>query len=258
MAFSNEESDDRFESDGGAAVTRVWLVRHGEIASYEGDNGLTERGVAQAEAAAERLAAQLGGGCVDLRHAGSVRARETALHLGGALRARGVRAPEAVADPGFANFALFTDGSVTPHDQIRAAIVAARRRPDWRPSNPADWEHDADRFATIHDGGGDPITWWLTQPTLSYEPPSRVVRRFWRAMAALTERGVAQAIVCTHSGCIRAVAAHAVQHDPGEPDHLEAVEVRLSGPRPGDPAEVAYRGTTVALSVPVLEEPEWP
>lgn len=242
--------------DGGG--TRVWLVRHGEIGSYEGDNGLTERGVAQAEAAATRLAEQLGGGAAELLHAGSVRARETARHLGRALRARGVEVPDPVHDAGFANFASFTAGEITPHDQIRVAIVAARERPGWRPPHPADWEHDADRFATIHDGGGDPITWWLTQPTLSYEPPSRVVRRFWRAMAGLAEREVEHAIVCTHSGCIRAVAAHAVQHDPGEPVHLEAVEVRLGGHRPGDPAEVRYRGVSVAMSVPALEEPAWP
>lgn len=242
-----------------SGATRVWLVRHGEIGSYEGDHGLTERGVAQAEAAAERLAEQLDGAAsVALLHAGSVRARETAVHLGGALCARGFALGEPTPDSGFDNFACHVDGTVRPHDDIRAAIVAARRRPDWHPDQLADWEHDADRFATIHDGGDDPITWWLTQPTLSYEPPARVVRRFWRAMAALVRDGVRHAVVCTHSGCIRAVAAHAVQHDPGEPRHLESAQVRLEGHRPGDRAELRYRGVAVSLAVPVLEEPAWP
>jgi broad specificity phosphatase PhoE len=237
--------------------TRIWLVRHGEIGSYLGDQGLTDCGQTQAREAGAKLTAELGDASVALLHAPSVRARETAEVLGASMRDRGVDLDDPAPHPGFRNFAALIDGQVSPHDDIRVAITSARARPEWRPAHPRDWEHDADRFATIHDGGGDPITWWLTQPTLSYEPPSLVVRRFWRAMAALARRRVSHVVVCTHSGPIRAVAAHAVQHDPGEPLHLEWVAARLSGGRAGDPAQVTYRGVTVALSIPTLEEPTW-
>jgi broad specificity phosphatase PhoE len=237
-------------------MTRAWLVRHAEVVSYEGDHGLTDRGVAQAQAAAPALAARLGSAPVALRHADSGRARETAQHLGDALRAHGTDLAAPVVDPGFDNFSTLVAGAVRRHDAMRPALAQAREQQ--RPGPPADWEHEAERFAAIHDGGGDPITWWLTQPTLTLEPAARVVRRFWRALAALAREDAGDVVVCTHSGPMRALAAYALQHDPGEPEHVETLEVRLAGHRAGDSAELRFRGHTVALTVPALEEPAWP
>jgi len=238
--------------------TEVWLLRHGEIGSYEGDHGLTARGIAQAHAAGEAAAHELADGSVELLHARSARAEETAAHVGGALRGAGIDLSGPDPDPGFDNFAVAIAGDVFPHDRLRVAIVEARRREDWPPAHPADWEREAHRFAYIHDGGGDPIGWWLTQPTLAYEPPGRVVRRFWRALAALAARGAERVIVCTHSGCMRALAAEAAGRDLGEPANLECIRVRLAGNASGAPAELSYRGEVLAVGVPALEEPAWP
>jgi hypothetical protein len=65
-------------------------------------------------------------------------------------------------------------------------------------------------------------------------------------------------IVGTHSGPIRAIAAHALGEDAGEPDHLEHVHVRVGGHSAGAPAELTYRGRTAALAIPRTEEPAWP
>ena len=41
------------------------------------------------------------------------------------------------------------------------------------------WLVEVDRFWGIQQGGGDPITHWLTMPMLYFEPPVACVRRFW-------------------------------------------------------------------------------
>lgn len=238
--------------------TDVWLLRHGEIASYEGDNGLTPRGEQQAGDAAKRLAAELASPNAEVLHASSARATETARQLAAELGAAGVSVDGPATDAGFDNFAVAIDGEVRPHDDLRTTIARARRESSWPPEHPLDWQREAHRFAYIHDGGGDPIQWWLTQPTLAYEPPGRVVRRFWRALAALAQRRAARVAVCSHSGCLRSLAAEAAGRDLGEPAHLEAVHVRLSGGVPGDPAQLRYRGQEISLAVPSLDEPRWP
>jgi len=228
-------------------VTHVRLLRHGEVASYEGDHGLTDRGAEQARAAAAEVRGWLGGASAEVRHATSGRATETAAALAAALP--GLDGP--YPDAGFDNFFTAVGGRVTPHDAMRPAITSARADGAWPRAHPAVWELEVDRFAAIHDSGADPIEWWLRHPTLAMESPARAVRRFWRALTALVAE---RAVVCTHSGPMRALAAHALGSDAGEPQHLEAVDVRLDGGR----AEVTYRGRTAALAVPDLAEPAWP
>jgi len=142
------------------------------------------------------------------------------------------------------------DGIAGPHDRMRPALAGIRGDDDTQ--LPA-WAREVARFADIHDDGGDPIAWWLGQPTLALEPAALVVRRFWRALAAVAASGAERVVVCTHSGPMRALAAHAIGLDPGEPLHLERVRVRLDGER----AEVAYRGQHVRLAIPDTQEPAW-
>lgn len=236
------------------AAAEIWLLRHGEVRSYDGDHGLSERGVAQARAAAAELAGTLGDAPVDLRHAPSGRATGTAEHFGAALRERGVAVSEHVADVGFENFRVEIDGEVGAHDRMRPAL-ASTGAPGSEPL--PGWAAECGRFTAIHDGGGDPIGWWLTQPTLALEPAAVVVRRFWRALGAVAAGGSRRTAVCTHSGPMRALAAHALGRDPGEPEHLEHILVRLAGSHAGATAELSYRGETVTLAVPRLEEPAW-
>jgi broad specificity phosphatase PhoE len=241
--------------------TDVWLLRHGEIASYEGDHGLTERGIAQASRAARAVAEELAGaGDAPLRlcHATSVRATQTASHLAHALRALGVAFDGPEPDAGFDNVAVAFDGRVHPHDALRARTAELHGAHAVPPATAPEWWREGHRFAYIHDGGGDPIGWWLTQPCLAYEPPARVVRRFWRAITARVAASPGPVAVCTHSAAIRALAAEAAGRDLGEPAHLEALRVRVCGTDPGDPAVVEYRGEIVELGIPAMREPEWP
>lgn len=231
-------------------MTRVWLVRHGEVASYHGDHGLTERGTAQARAAAAELAGELGGaGAVGLRHATSARAAATAAELAAGLREAGVPIGEPVPDPGFDNFRVQIDGRIEPHDRMRPALAELGDAAD----PPPPWAAEVGRFVAIHDGGADPIDWWLVQPTLAMESASVVVRRMWRALLGLRDAGEARVVVSTHSASMRALAAHALGDDPGEPANLERVHVDLDGTA----ARLTYRGREIRLAVPELEEPAW-
>jgi len=56
---------------------------------------------------------------------------------------------------------------------------------------------------------------------------------------------------------MRALAAQALGRDLGEPEHLERVVVRLAGADPGALARLSYRGQTIDLVIPRLEEPTW-
>jgi broad specificity phosphatase PhoE len=230
-------------------VIDVWLVRHGEVASYMGDQGLTAHGRAQSRAAAAELADEVAGP-VALRHAPSRRARDTADALGAALREHGVAVEDAGVDAGFENLRSIVDGIPRPHDRMRPALRSIRGDDD--AALPA-WAREVARFVDIHDGSGDPIEWWLKQPTLALEPASVVVRRFWRALRRVAAGAAPRTVVCTHSGPMRALAAHAIGLDPGEPLHLERVRVHLDGDR----AEVAYRGQRIRLAIPDTEEPAW-
>ena len=113
------------------------------------------------------------------------------------------------------------------------------------------WLVDVDRFWGIQQGGGDPITHWLTMPMLHFEPPVSCVRRFWRgiltARAATSSRTI---VVATHSGPIRAFAAAAMGYDPGEPFNTEFVRVRLVAG--GTTALVLYRNRVQEVVIPDL------
>ena len=61
--------------------------------------------------------------------------------------------------------------------------------------------------------------------------------------------------VCGHSGPIRAVAAAAVGHDPGEPYNVEDVRIRVFEDR--EHAIVTYRGRGFELEIPTAVTASW-
>jgi hypothetical protein len=116
---------------------------------------------------------------------------------------------------------------------------------------------ELDRFWRIQFAGGDPITSWLTQPTHYVEPPAYVVRRYWQGIVDEVSAGTEgmRLYVCAHSGPLRAVAAAAVGHDPGEPNNVEDVRIRLDGDLAH--ATLTYRGRAVTFDLPTTVAPSW-
>jgi broad specificity phosphatase PhoE len=225
----------------------IRLLRHGETAGYEGDLGLSDRGRAQARAAAAQLAAEAHG-AVALVHAPSVRARVTAEVLAGDLAGARVAVDGPRADRGFANFTVAAGGDVREQAEVFGEFADASGTPlEELPG----WLADLARFRAVHVSGGDPIELWLKTPLLGFEPPAVTVRRHWRAMLGLP--GAPLTVVAAHSGPMRALVAHAFARDLGEPDNLEAVTVLLDGRR----ARVGFRGESSDIAVPDLAEPAW-
>lgn len=236
----------------------IYLVRHGETQGYSSESGLTPLGSWQAHRRGQEIARRITDGMqVELLCAPTNRARQTGEHL-----RRGLvdnvelfgRSPQIGAlheDQNFRNFEVRTpDGprDVTSayrqyqREMERFERVGLGERPGWLV--------DVDRFWGIQQGGGDPITHWLTMPMLSFEPPVECVKRFWRGILTARERTEARTIVvATHSGPIRAFATAAMGYDPGEPFNTEFVRIRLVAGASG--ALVLYRNRVQEVSIPV-------
>jgi len=239
----------------------VYFVRHGETQGYSSESGLTPLGSWQAHQRGQELARRVTDGMkVELLCAPTNRARQTGEHLRRGLldniELYGRGRPE-VGDlrdaPDFRNFEVATPQG--PRDVTSAFRTYHREMEKYervglgeRPG----WLVDVDRFWGIQQGGGDPITHWLTMPMLHFEPPVSVVRRFWRGILAARESTSARTVVvATHSGPIRAFATLAMGYDPGEPFNTEFVRVRLIAG--GRTALVLYRNRVQEVGVPDLD-----
>jgi broad specificity phosphatase PhoE len=249
-----------------AGSTEVRLIRHGQTQGYVTDAALSDMGRWQAHRKGQDLAKGVRPGMtVRVLHAPTPRATETAVGVHeGLLQAiarygiDGATVLEPAPAPEFDNFQVWCDGAemdVTAAFNHFATVLdrynstAEGERPGWMV--------EIDRFWKVEAAGGDPITHWLTQPMQYFEPAALVVRRFWRGIVSYVAGGTPgeRILVCTHSGPIRAVAASAVGHDPGEPYNVEDVRIRVF--RDLDRAVLTYRGRGVELQIPTTVTPSW-
>ena len=248
-----------------AGTVDVRLVRHGETQGYSSDGGLTPLGRWQAHRKGQDLARGVRPGIiVKLVHAPTARAAETAhaLHEGfaQALARYDIAATLAgpCADANFRNFQVWCDG--VAQDPTQAFNSYASTIEGYERSKTGDrpgWIVEMDRFWSTQAAGGDPITIWLSQPLQFFEPAALVVRRFWHGITSALqgETKIDRLIVATHSGPIRAVAAAAVGHDPGEPYNVEDVRIRVFADL--ERAIVTYRGRGVEIEIPTRTTPPW-
>lgn len=239
----------------------IYLVRHGETQGYSSESGLTPLGSWQAHRRGQEIARRVTDRMrVELLCAPTNRARQTGEHLRRGLLdnvelyGRGTpEIGELHEDQNFRNFEVATPQG--PRDVTSAFRIYQREIEKYervglgeRPG----WLVDVDRFWGIQQGGGDPITHWLTMPMLHFEPPVSCVRRFWRGILAARERTSARTVVvATHSGPIRAFATSAMGYDPGEPFNTEFVRVRLVAG--GTTALVLYRNRVQEVVIPDLD-----
>jgi broad specificity phosphatase PhoE len=244
----------------------VRLIRHGQTQGYITDGGLTPLGRWQAHRKGQDLAKGLKEGMtVRFPHAPTARATETAVGVrGGVLQAlsRYGIGDVTVEDPypheSFRNFQVWAGGrevDVTAAFQEFATVHENYQR--FGLGDRPGWITEMNRFYRVLQGGGDPITVWLTQPLVYFEPPMIVVRRHWEGvLQVLAESGPNTAVyMCGHSGPIRAVAASAVGHDPGEPNNTEDVRIKVYDDH--EHAVLTYRGRGLELEIPTLATPSW-
>ena len=248
-----------------AGTVDVRLIRHGETQGYSSDGGLTALGRWQAHRKGQDLARGVRAGTlVKIVHAPTARASETAsaLHegLAQAMARYGIDAtlPQPETSAWFRNFQVWCDGTMQDPTQAfnhYAAVLEGYERS--KAGDRPGWIVEMDRFWTTQAAGGDPITVWLSQPLQYFEPAALVVRRFWRGIveALQAEPKPERLFVATHSGPIRAVAAAAVGHDPGEPYNVEDVRIRVYSDL--EHAIVTYRGRGVEIEIPTSTTPPW-
>jgi len=246
-------------------TTDVYFVRHGETQGYSTESGLTPLGSWQAHRRGQELARRvLNGHKVIMGCANTNRARQTAEHLRRGLLdqvqlfGREAEVSEITSFEEFRNFQVSTPEGM--RDVTQAFRQYHKEMEKYERIGQGDrplWLVEVDRFWGIQQGGGDPITHWLTMPMLSFEPPVACVRRFWAGLLRVHSETPGNSIViATHSGPIRAFATWAMGYDPGEPFNTEAVRVRLI--EGGKSALVLYRNRVQEVTVPDLDQlPDW-
>ena len=245
-------------------ATEIRIIRHGITQGYSTDAGLTPMGGWQAHQRGHSLSKSVRPGQkVRIVCADTARARQTADQLYRGMtdglrqweREADIGKPEPIAE--LRNFAVWTpDGSATsprPSACTRGRWRAGADRPG-RASGLAGRDRPV---LGVQQGGGDPITHWLTMPLMYFEPPVSCVRRFWSGSSASGARPRAtRSSLATHSGPIRAFATWAMGYDPGEPFNAEFVRVRLI--EGGVTALVLYRNRVTEVNVPPPDEmPHW-
>ncbi|SHK29593.1 Broad specificity phosphatase PhoE [Pseudonocardia thermophila] len=230
------------------------LLRHGETHGYDDDHGLTERGEQQATARGAELADEITPGTiVRMPHARTARATATAVALRAALVAKlghedgiGPLYPE----PFFDNLRYSLHGETV--DTTGGAAPARLALP---PGELPEWAREYDRFDSDFRAGaaaGNPIEYWLRNPTLYFEPPQIAAHRMWRGVATAADGhdpagGPLLVLASTHSAPMRAFVATTIGSDPGEPHNLEDVRVRV---RQDGSARVSFREHVVETSIP--------
>jgi broad specificity phosphatase PhoE len=249
-----------------ATATDVRLIRHGQTQGYIADSALTPLGRWQAHRKGQDLAKGLTEGTIArVVHAPTARATETADALAEGLRQAVARygiSDVTITDPepidGFRNFQAWFDGreldiTAAFHDFATVLEGYERHGAGDRPG----WMVELDRFWRIQFAGGDPITQWLAVPMHYVEPPAYVARRYWQTIVELVHDASpgGRLYVCGHSGPMRAVAAAAVGHDPGEPNNVEDVRIRVHGDL--EHATLTYRGRAVEMDIPTTVSPSW-
>lgn len=244
-----------------SVTTDVYFVRHGETQGYSSESGLTPLGSWQAHRRGQEIARRVQSGHrVVVACAETNRARQTAEHLRRGLldnlelfgRPADVGAVSEMTE--FGNFSVATpDG---PRDVTAAFRMYHREMERYeriglgeRPG----WLVEVDRFWGVQQGGGDPISAWLSLPMMYFEPPISCVRRFWAGILRIQRETPGNTVVvATHSGPIRAFATWAMGYDPGEPFNAEFVRVRLI--EGGVTALVLYRNRVQEMRIPELDD----
>ena len=202
--------------DGRAGPTLL-LLRHAAVASHRGDVPLTPEGRAHAEFLGRRLA-ELEIDKVEIRVGPTIRAQQTGDMLAHGL---GGASPQTVVNGPSVAFALRNpDLYLAGHrvDMVSSAVAFAEQVPGL-----TETDVSSVGFFASFLRSSDRIGFWLRHA----EPPgdnlpavAARIREFALSLGDARDHQPGVVVGVTHSPVLRAVAAHYLGSDPGEPDYL--------------------------------------
>ena len=222
-------------------VTRIHWIRHGHIASHEGDVPLTEEGVSQAQKRGRVLAGDLSPGeVVHFMHAPTLRTRQTAQEVRKGMRDAlkagfDVDLTDLREQPAIRNPDLFVAGQRVEMVSNADALSEQLTTPPVDPATLS--EHP---FFAAFWASPDRIGYWMGHRDPPGEDPVAVGRRQMAFALSLPEAGggtPARYVLSTHSPVLRAILLTFLDEEPGEPEHLESVDLTI---REGAP-ELGFR-----------------
>lgn len=205
-----------------AVAHRLLLLRHGEVASHRGDVPVTPAGLRTATEVGRRLGASASGRLL-LLSGETRRTRETA---------------QAIAD-GATAVGAAVDGPRVAFALRNPDLYLAGARVDMV-SSPEDFANQVPRLdpeqvtaSTFFSGfleASDRVGWWLRHPDPPGDDGAAVRARIADFAGSLVDAGPssgATTIGVTHSPVLRACALGVLDSDPGEPDWVGGLEVRV-------------------------------
>ena len=230
------------------STVKIHWLRHGEIASHRGNVPLTEEGFAQARERGQLLAEHVSPEeTVHFLHAPTLRTRQTVEEVRASMQEAldpgfNVRLLEAREEWAIRNPDIFVAGQRVEMVSSPEAVAEQLTAPSVRPEKIS--EHP---FFGTFIPAPDRIGYWVAHPDPPGEDAVAVARRQMKfAMSLLDEPGgdTVRYVLSTHSPVLRSVVACYIGGDPGEPKHLEPVDLILSNGQ----AELRFRNERKTVS----------
>ena len=231
------------------STVRIHWLRHGKIASHRGNVPLTEEGLAQARERGRLLAEDISPGeVVHFMHAPTVRTRQTAEEVRASME-------EALGSDSGAELLEISEQWAIRNPDIFVAgqrvemVSSAEALAEQLSAPPVDPETLANHpFFSAFLTSADRIGYWVKHPDPPGEDMVAVARRqmtFATSLLDKQEDRPLRYILATHSPVLRATLLCYLGEDPGEPGHLEPIDLTLSR---GEAPELCFRGRRTALS----------
>jgi broad specificity phosphatase PhoE len=236
------------------SVVRIHWLRHGKIASHRGNVPLTEEGLAQSRARGRELAEDLSSGeLVHFMYAPTLRTRQTIeevrASMGEVLGSdSGVELLEVSEQWAIRNPDIFVAGQRVEMVSSVEALAEQLSAPPVDPETLANHP-----FFSTFLASSDRIGYWVEHPDPPGEDTVAVARRqmtFATSLLDKQEDRLVRYVLATHSPVLRAILLCYLGENPGEPGHLEPIDLTLSR---GEAPELCFRDRRRALSGTVGE-----
>ena len=207
-------------------MTRLYLLRHGEVTSHKGDVAITEAAERQAYEAGHRFGSTEPGP-IRVLSGETRRAKDTAVHLSRGI----VEAGGDVIGPDVA-FALRNPDLYVAGTRVNM-VSSAEALADQVPGLAAESVAAIDFFPSFF-ASPDRIGWWLRHDSPPGEDAASLAARFRSFAASLVDPvpdSPEVVVAVTHSPLLRAVGLDLLGHDIGEPPWVSGLLVTVAEDR---------------------------